>query len=207
MTLLARTLGPVLFPSILWRTGERSLHLTFDDGPHPDATPVVLEILREREIRATFFLVGTRVAQFPHLANEIAREGHSIGNHTLSHRNLFLKSRPRQTYEIVEADKIIAEAVGSRPAFFRPPYGYFDLKTLDIATWTDHQVVLWDVDSRDFENPSSASIAANVTKKARAGAILLFHDNHATAKKLRGLLDETLDRLEDRGYDFSPLPV
>jgi peptidoglycan/xylan/chitin deacetylase (PgdA/CDA1 family) len=207
MTLLARTVGPAVFPSILWHTAEPSLHITFDDGPHPEATPIALEVLRKRKISATFFLVGTRVAQYPRLANQIAREGHSIGNHTLTHPNLFLKSRPRQTYEIVEADKIISEAVGSRPVFFRPPYGYFDLLTLSIASRTNHKVVLWDVDSRDFSANPPRSIAAKVTKKARAGTILLFHDNDATGRKLRSFLDPMLDRLEERGFHFSPLPV
>jgi len=207
MTLLARSLGPALFPSVLWHTEEHKLHITFDDGPHPEATPIALEVLQKRKIRATFFLVGSRVAQYPQLAKTIAQEGHAVGNHTLTHPNLFLKPRPQQTYEIVEADKIIAEAVGSRPAFFRPPYGYFDLITLDIAERTNHKVVLWDVDSRDFEVSSPTSITANVTKKARAGAILLFHDNDATGRKLRGVLDPIFDRLEERGFDFSPLPV
>jgi peptidoglycan/xylan/chitin deacetylase (PgdA/CDA1 family) len=207
MTLLARTLGQALLPSILWHSAEPSLHVTFDDGPHPEATPVALEILRRREIRATFFLVGSRVAQYPQLAQEIAREGHSIGNHTLTHPNLFLKARRRQTYEIVEADKIISEAVGSKPAFFRPPYGYFDFVTLSIARTTNHKVVLWDVDSRDFDNSSPTNITAKVTKRARTGAIILFHDNHATRKKLRGILDPIFDQLEERGFHFSALPV
>jgi peptidoglycan/xylan/chitin deacetylase (PgdA/CDA1 family) len=207
MTLLARTLGPALFPSILWYSAEPSLHITFDDGPHPEATPVALEVLQRRKIRATFFLVGTRVAQYPQLASQIAREGHSIGNHTLTHPNLFLKSRPEQTYEIVEADKIIAEAVGSRPIFFRPPYGYFDLMTLSIAERTNHKVVLWDVDSRDFDTLSPTAVTKKVVKNSRAGAVILFHDNHATGRKLLGFLDPILDRLEERGFHFSPLPV
>jgi peptidoglycan/xylan/chitin deacetylase (PgdA/CDA1 family) len=207
MSLLTRTLGQVLFPSVLWRTDGQSIHLTFDDGPHPVATPKVLDVLRNRKVRATFFLVGTHVAQYPELAQRIVQEGHSIGNHTYSHPVLFLKAKTLQANEIGEADKLIADLVGVRPLCFRPPYGYFDHNTLGVAREMIHKVVMWDVDSRDFDNHPNSAVVEKVGRKATHGSIVLFHDNHSTEGKIDSLLDGTLDRLQERGFHFSPLPA
>ncbi|MEK6757391.1 MAG: polysaccharide deacetylase family protein [Bacteroidota bacterium] len=207
MSILNRTLGPVLFPSILWHSTEQSVHMTFDDGPHPVATPKVLDILRKRDIKATFFLIGTHVAQYPELVQQIMREGHSIGNHTYSHPMLFLKPKKLQATQIEKTDNLIAHLVGTRPPYFRPPYGYFDHNTMKVAQESNHKFVMWDVDSRDFDTHPISAIAERVGKQATHGSIILFHDNHSTEQKIDSLLDRILDQLEERGFTFSPLPA
>lgn len=148
--------------------------LTFDDGPGA-ATPVILDILKASEVRATFFLCGKNVEQFPELARRIAAEGHEIGNHTYSHPHLFWKSPGRIAWEIQRAQVVIEQATGCRPALFRPPYGvrWFGLSA--ILASHGLKPVMWSVSGVDWKRPAS-QIVRRVTEKARPGSIILLHD-------------------------------
>ncbi|MBM4161250.1 MAG: polysaccharide deacetylase family protein [Ignavibacteria bacterium] len=207
MSVLIRRLGPFFFPSILWRTHHSSVHLTFDDGPHPCATYKVLDILGRRKIRATFFLVGNDALLHPQVVRRIAEEGHSIGNHAFSHRSLFFKPKSLQVSEIEKTDEILAQIVGKRPIYFRPPYGYFDRNTLRAAKETHHKLVMWDVDPRDYDARPVQEIVEDVASNTRHGSIILFHDNHSTEDTVGQFLNPVLNRLEERGYQFSALTV
>ena len=207
MSFLNSVVAPALFPSILWRTTERSVHITFDDGPHPAATQTVLKILHARGIRASFFLVGRNVQQYPEITREILLGGHSVGNHTQTHQVMFLKSAEVQRREIQAANEVIGEVLNSKPRFFRPPYGYFDLRTLNIAKTEGQRVVMWDVDSRDFSTSRPESIMRSVTKSIAPGSIVLFHDNASTAGSIGTYLELVLDQLLQRGFQFSVLPL
>lgn len=207
MSCLNSVVAPALFPSILWRTTEPSIHITFDDGPHPAATRTVLKILNSRGIRATFFLVGRNVQHYPEVTREIILGGHSIGNHTQTHQVMFLKSAEVQRGEIQAANEVIGEFLDSKPRFFRPPCGYFDLRTLNIAKTEGQRVVMWDVDSCDFSTPRPESIVRSVTKSVTPGSILLFHDNASTAGSIGRYLELVLDQLLQRGFQFSVLPL
>jgi peptidoglycan-N-acetylglucosamine deacetylase len=207
MSFIHSVLAPVLFPSILWHTREQSVHLTFDDGPHPSATPKVLEILAKRGIRATFFLVGAHTRLHPGLAREINSCGHSIGSHSLSHQPLFLKPINYQREQIRGANSVFEEILNLRPHFFRPPFGYFDFRTLKVAKEEGHKVVLWNVDPRDFDVSRTQSIARLVSGTITPGSILLLHDNDKTAGMIAQYLDLLLEDLTQRGFQFSPLPL
>jgi peptidoglycan/xylan/chitin deacetylase (PgdA/CDA1 family) len=207
MSFLNKTIAPVLFPSILWRTSEQSIHLTFDDGPHPTATPRVLKILRQQHIKATFFLVGQYVQQQPELAREIVSEGHSVGNHSYTHPVLFLKSLEFQRQEIRRTNEIIQETVKVRPRGFRPPYGYFDYRTLRIVKTEDQRVVMWDVDGRDFSTKQPGPIIRRVTNNISQGSVILLHDNDSTAGSTLDYLQPLLEDLMQRGFRFSLLPL
>ena len=207
MSLLNRSLGPLLFPNILWRSNDASVHLTFDDGPHPSATPQVLELLQRYEIRATFFLVGTQVMKYPDLARQIIRSGHTVGSHSMTHRSLFLRSRSAQQTEITAAKTIIRENVGISPQAFRPPYGHFDFFTIDASVTAQQKIVMWDVDSRDFSPRSPEQIASRVCRHTRPGSIILFHDNDLTADRSASHLTLILDDLVERGFHFAPVPL
>ncbi len=206
MSSFNRYVAPVLFPSVLWHTNESSVHLTFDDGPHPSATPKVLEILNRRKIKATFFLVGESVQLHSNLAREISAAGHSIGNHTLAHQMMFLRSKSIQQHQIHQTNAIIEESLGLKPRYFRPPYGYFDFQTLRLAKAEGHRVVMWDVDARDFAVSRPDSLIRAVLRETKPGSILLFHDNESTAPSLDRYLGNILDQLEQNGFQLSPLP-
>jgi peptidoglycan-N-acetylglucosamine deacetylase len=169
---LGRSLGTVL-------REERAdgVALTFDDGPHPQGTPAVLEVLREAGAVATFFLAGEQVVRRPALAAEIVAAGHRVELHCHRHRNQ-LRLTPRDLLEDAERAKAaIEEAAGQEIADYRPPYGIFSLLGLRAIRRRGWRPVLWSQWGRDWTRSADpASIAGRATSHARAGDILLLHD-------------------------------
>jgi peptidoglycan/xylan/chitin deacetylase (PgdA/CDA1 family) len=151
--------------------------LTFDDGPHPQGTPAVLEILGAAGVPATFFLVGEQVRRSPALAREIAAAGHTVGLHCDRHRNL-LRLTPRQLRDDVDrAQATIEDATGAAIGLYRPPYGAISPPALRLARRRGWRTLLWSHWGRDWEKCATAeSIAQRVTDGVGAGAVLLLHD-------------------------------
>jgi peptidoglycan/xylan/chitin deacetylase (PgdA/CDA1 family) len=183
---------PVLFPRSpepIWPGLRRSLGvedrtasgygyaLTFDDGPHAQGTPAVLEILAVAGVRATFFLVGEQLRRNPTLGREIVAAGHGIGLHCDRHRNL-LRLAPRQVRaDIARAQATIEDATARSPSLYRPPYGVLNATALRVARRHGWRTLLWSQWGRDWEaRATPESIAARVTAAAGEGAVLLLHD-------------------------------
>jgi peptidoglycan/xylan/chitin deacetylase (PgdA/CDA1 family) len=206
MTFLYRTAGPFLFPSILWHTSAQSIHLTFDDGPHPVATPAVLKALSRRGIHATFFFLGENIARLPDLAREVVRAGHAVGSHGVTHRSLFLKVKSYQHEQILRGKAIIEEILYEDTRIFRPPFGHFDFQTLSICSSEKIKLVLWDVDMRDFRLKRTGKSVGGAVNRVRQGSVVLFHDNDLTAGSIETMTASILDQLLDRGHQFSLLP-
>jgi peptidoglycan-N-acetylglucosamine deacetylase len=156
---------------------QAGVALTFDDGPHPEGTPAVLELLAEARAAATFFLVGEQVQRRPRLAAEIVAAGHEVGLHCQRHRNL-LRLTPRQIHDDLQrAVATIHEATERIPRLYRPPYGIFTGAGIVIARRHRWRPILWSRWGRDWEpNATPRSIAARVTKDVRGGDVLLLHD-------------------------------
>jgi len=157
--------------------GGEGYALTFDDGPHAQGTPAVLELLAAAGVRATFFLVGEQVRRNPSLAREIVAAGHGVGVHCERHRNL-LRLTPAQTRRDIEAaEAVIAETTGLAPALYRPPYGVLNGAALLLARKRGWRTLLWSQWGRDWERRATPqSIAARVTDGVGEGAVLLLHD-------------------------------
>jgi peptidoglycan/xylan/chitin deacetylase (PgdA/CDA1 family) len=179
--------------------------LTFDDGPHAQGTPAVLDVLAAANVRATFFLVGEQVARNPTLAHEIVAAGHGVGLHCHRHRNL-LRLAPAQVNEdIARAYALIAEATGLEPHLYRPPYGVLNAAALAHARRRGWRTLLWSHWGRDWQAQATpASIAARVTDGAGPGALLLLHDadDYSAPESWRatvGALPRVLDTLAHRG--------
>jgi peptidoglycan/xylan/chitin deacetylase (PgdA/CDA1 family) len=155
----------------------RGYALTFDDGPHAQGTPAVLEILARERVHATFFLVGEQVRRNPGLAREIVDAGHQIGLHCDRHRNL-LRLAPWQVREdIARAQETIAASTGCSPRLYRPPYGALNASALRLARERGRRTLLWSHWGLDWEaRATPASIAARVTDGVGEGAVLLLHD-------------------------------
>jgi peptidoglycan/xylan/chitin deacetylase (PgdA/CDA1 family) len=155
----------------------RGYALTFDDGPHAQGTPAVLEILSRAQVPATFFLVGEQVQRNPSLVHEILAAGHAIGLHCHRHRNL-LRLTPRQVHEdIARAQAIIEGATGAPVELYRPPYGVLNAAALRLAQRRGWRTLLWSQWGRDWEaRATPASIAARVSDGAGEGSVLLLHD-------------------------------
>ncbi len=160
------------------RTADgRGYALTFDDGPHAQGTPAVLELLAAQSVRATFFLVGEQIRRNPSLPREILAAGHEIGLHCDRHRNL-LRLGPRQVREdLARAEEAIAASTGRSPRLYRPPYGVLNAAALRLARDRGWRTLLWSHWGRDWEAEATPeSIAAKVTGDAGAGSVLLLHD-------------------------------
>jgi peptidoglycan-N-acetylglucosamine deacetylase len=158
--------------------------LTFDDGPHAQGTPAVLELLRETGVRATFFLVGEQVQRRPQLAAEIAAAGHEVALHCHRHRCL-LRLTPRQVRDdLRRAQAVIADATGQQPRRYRPPYGMFNAAALALARAHAWEPLLWSRDGRDWQRDATAnSIAARAIRGLRSGDVILLHDaDHYSAQ-------------------------
>ena len=184
---------------------EAGAALTFDDGPHAQGTPAVLDVLAARDTRATFFLVGEQVLRNPTLAAEIVAGGHTIGLHCHRHRNL-LRLAPWQVRDdLARAQAAIEDATGLSPELYRPPYGILNATALRLARRAGRRTLLWSEWGRDWEARATAeSIAALVTAGVQKGSVLLLHDadDYGAAGSWRRTalaLPRVLDVLEERG--------
>jgi peptidoglycan/xylan/chitin deacetylase (PgdA/CDA1 family) len=202
----SRTLRGALGVEIETAAGSGAA-ITFDDGPHAQGTPAVLEILAERETQATFFLVGEQVLRNPAPAAEIVAAGHAIGLHCHRHRNL-LRLAPWQVRDDVNrAQAAIEDATGVSPALYRPPYGILNASALRIARRAGRRTLLWSHWGRDWRaRATPESIAACVTQGVGQGSILLLHDADDYSapdswQRTAQALPRVLDVLVERGIE------
>lgn len=183
--------------------------LTFDDGPHPQGTPAVLEALAAAGAKATFFLVGEQVRANPALAREIVAEGHWIALHCDRHRNLMRLTPAQVRRDIAAAEATIAEATGIAPTLYRPPYGIPNAAALRLARSRGWRTLLWSHWGRDWEDRATAdSIARLLTTDLCPGAVLLLHDadNYCSPgswRKTAAALPAVLDRLGEQGLTLT----
>lgn len=157
-------------------TKEKKIALTFDDGPFPNYTQMILDILKIHNVKATFFVVGEMVKAYPHVAKRIVDEGHDIGNHSYTHPMLTWLSKPRALFEIAQTDAIVKKVTGQTPKFFRPPYGSYQKTAYRLAEEQGHKIILWSADCRDWSKPGVQSIVTRVMRGVKPGAIILLHD-------------------------------
>ncbi len=204
----SRLLGPNLT-----RLPERSVvALTFDDGPDPEVTPQVLDLLEEHGARASFFVIGKRVEAHPELAAEIVRRGHTVENHTYRHRHDFSLRGPRALdREVTAAQEAIATATGRYPTWFRAPAGLRGVFLESVLARHGLSLAAWTRRAYDTVVRDPARIAANLGRGLGAGDILLLHDGSAarTAAGRPALLDALpllLDQLGEQGLVARPLP-
>ncbi len=179
--------------------------LTFDDGPHPDGTPLVLEALDG--VQATFFLVGEQVERRPELAARIAAEGHEIGVHCFRHRNL-LRLGPRAVRgDLERAAAVIGEATGREPTLYRPPYGILNRAAVEEARRRGWRILLWSRQANDWSGRATAqSIADRITENVEPGDVLLLHDADfysaaGSWERTAAALPQILARLRARGLE------
>ncbi len=183
----------------------RGYALTFDDGPHAQGTPAVLELLARAEVQATFFLVGEQVQRNPSLAREIVSAGHLVGLHCHRHRNLLRLAPPQVRADIDRAQAAIEDAAGVQLTLYRPPYGVLNASALRLANARGWRTLLWSHWGRDWERRATAeSIAARVTAGAGEGSVLLLHDADdysapGSWQRTVAALPQVLATLADRG--------
>lgn len=177
-------------------TAQPLLALTFDDGPHPVLTPQLLDLLRARGIRATFFVIGRNAERHPALLQRMAAEGHEIGNHTWSHPSLFGLSDAAVLDQIDRTNRAVFEAVGRPPVTLRPPYGnLYDRQRLMLHGARAMPTILWSVDPQDWRRPGSAVVSRRIVEGSHAGGVVLAHDIHAaTVQAMPSVLEGVVAR-------------
>jgi peptidoglycan/xylan/chitin deacetylase (PgdA/CDA1 family) len=188
----------------------RTVALTFDDGPNPDATPLVLDALKARNVKATFFILGRHAERWPDLVKRVADEGHSIGNHGYYHRKLHFKSPAYVRRDLELGTKAIEAASGAHPRLFRAPHGFRAPWVTAIANSLGQRTVGWSLGVWDSDRPGVDVIAERTVTGAKPGSILLLHDGDgydATGDRLQTARAVPLivDRLLEQGYRFDLL--
>lgn len=191
-----------VYRSVSLAPGKKQVALTFDDGPHPRLTKEILAILEAYGIKATFFMIGENVENYPDVARAVADAGHEIGNHTETHRHLASLDEAVLTKELEACKESIFRVCGVYPSLFRPPEGATPAFVLRCAEKFSYPVILWSIDTKDWEVKSTGKIADSVLSGIKPGAIILLHDyvgkNSKTPEALRVLLPILLEQ----GYEF-----
>jgi peptidoglycan/xylan/chitin deacetylase (PgdA/CDA1 family) len=182
------------------RTSRKVIAITFDDGPHPENTPRLLDMLKERKVKATFYVVGNMVKYNPQILKRMVEEGHEIGNHTVTHGTLSRMSDESLLTELKNAHDQIVEACGVAPVSMRPPGGAIkkDQKAFVLGE-LGYPTILWSVDPEDWKRPGPAVVTSRLVNGASPGGILLVHDLH---KPTVDAMPDTLDQLLAMGYEF-----
>ena len=195
----------LIYRSCIWRkpTEDKVLFLSFDDGPHPEATPFVLEQLASFNAKASFFCIGKNVQLFPEIYAAIITAGHTVGNHTQNHMNGWENKTDHYIADIQEASKLIHSNL------FRPPYGrisFAQIKALRSDPSLPQDIIMWDVLSGDFDTTiTGEQCAQNVIQHAGPGSIIVFHDSTKAMDRLRVALPKVLAHFSKQGYQFKAL--
>ena len=191
----------MLFPEALWRLNRRRkvVYLTFDDGPIPEVTPWVLDMLDHYGIKATFFCVGENVLRNPDLFQELRRRGHSVGNHTMSHVQSSVVTTRTYLRNVKEAEELIGSTL------FRPPHGFMRWGTARLLK-NHYNIVMYDLVTRDYNRKlTGEQVFGNVKRYARNGSIIVFHDSLKAEANMKYALPRSIEWLKEQGYEFSQL--
>lgn len=174
--------------------------ITFDDGPHPQNTPRLLDMLRARNIKATFYVIGRSVDLYPQIVRRTVAEGHEIGNHTHTHRLMTKLSDSEVRSELTRCRDAISRASGVQPRTMRPPYGGLLQRQRELVhSEFGYPTILWSVDPLDWKRPGASVITSRILAGTNAGGIVLAHDLH---KMTVDAMPATLDGLLRRGFKF-----
>ena len=190
------------YPGCTWKlpSSEKVIYLSFDDGPHPEATPFVLAQLKKFNAKASFFCIGNNVLSYANIYEQIIQEGHALGNHTYDHLNGWETDTSTYIDNINSASNLIVSNL------FRPPYGRIkraQLQAIKTNKSLPQQIIMWDVLSGDFDvNLTGEQCARNVIKHAKSGSIVVFHDSAKAWERLQVALPAVLDYFSSLGYRF-----
>lgn len=186
------------------RGAGRRVALTFDDGPDPQRTPAMLDLLARQGVRATFFVVGARAEAHPELVRRMAAEGHVVGNHSYTHSWRFpLRSLGRTMEELRRTGEVLQRITGLRPRLFRPPFGVTNPTIARAVRRLGLDPVGWSIRSLDTMGQSPERVAARILRRLHPGAVILLHDRCAGSERLVGLL---VEGLRSRGLEPVTLP-
>jgi peptidoglycan/xylan/chitin deacetylase (PgdA/CDA1 family) len=189
------------------QTQDKVVALTFDDGPSEEWTPKILDVLNKYRVKATFFMIGEHVLQYPEIAKRVAQEGHEIGNHTFDHHVLVYYKPQELVDEIKKAERVIQEATGRKTELLRPPKAWVTPSEKIIINKLGYKIILWSLNSKDWVNFDDKYIVRYLMHNIKPGDIILFHDSGGVFTAEGGNRSETIkavgrliEKLRDKGY-------
>ena len=200
----------LLFPKYIWElpNSEKKIYLTFDDGPIPEVTEWVLELLKKEEIKATFFCIGENIQKHPEVFKQIISENHTIGNHTFNHLKGWNTST-KKYLENVELCNLVFEKYSIsnfQSKLFRPPYGKITPWQAYRLRKLDYKIIMWDVLSYDFDNSLNPDdCLQNTLKNTSNGSIIVFHDSIKARRNLQLVLPKLIQQLKEKGFVFDKI--
>lgn len=186
------------------KTSQKVVALTFDDGPDPINTPVLLDVLEKHHAQATFFVIGAKVEKNPEILKRIARDGHEIGNHSYTH----FKDKSRKDdyirYEIRKTNEVIYNLTGQTPRLFRPPGGYLSDALIALTQKENIQIAYWSYiqDVKDWRGAKAESISKHIIENIEPGQIILLHDGSSNGMQTAKAVNILVDKLSQEGYRF-----
>ena len=197
-----------LLRNFIWEipNSNNTIYLTFDDGPIPEVTEWVLDILKEENIKATFFCIGDNIQKHPTIYQRILNEGHKTGNHTFNHLNGWSTKTKNYIENVKQGQTEHLKLNTEHSSLFRPPYGKMTLSQSKKIQKLGYKIVMWDVLSYDFKPSITAEkCKENVLKNTASGSIIVFHDSIKAEKTLRKILPEVIQELKNKGFKFDVL--
>ncbi len=189
-----------VFPKTIWESAVDKILLTFDDGPTPEATPIILKKLEEHSLKAIFFCVGANVKKNPELTKQILNAGHTIGNHTMYHRNINLFNY-NANLSIALCSQEIFESVGNKPIYFRPPHGRIGLRTEKLMKQNNLKNVMWSLLTYDYKNDINI-VKFAVDNFLRKNSIVVLHDSIKSKPIIENSIDLIVNKAKQNGYEF-----
>lgn len=200
------------FPGVVFNQGdpkEKKVALTFDDGPDTDTTVKILDILKEHDVKATFFVIGKRAEVDQGVLKRMADEGHIIGNHTWNHPDLMKLDEARIAEEILKVESLVEKVAGYKMKLFRSPYGSLNRENVKQVANLGYYIIAWNVDSLDWKGLSGEQVRTNILENIRNGAIILQHSAGGPGEDLSGTVEALpviITTLKKEGYQFVTVP-
>lgn len=193
-----------MYPYGIFRTGT-AVYLTFDDGPIPEVTPKVLDILARYHVKATFFMVGENIDKHPEVFEQVVSAGHSVGNHTYNHLKGFRYTLSEYLANIEKCQKAIGSNT-STPPLFRPPYGKAWFWQRRALAKMGYQLIYWDILTRDYDKSvTPEDMLARIQRETRPGTIINFHDSVKSDERMLAVLPRAIEWLQAQGYTLAPM--
>ncbi len=183
-------------------TGEKKLAISFDAAWGDEFTLEILNILDKYDVKSTFFLVGFWIDKYPEHVKEIYNRGHDVGNHSTNHPYMTKLTEEQILKELNDTGNKIKKITGEKPNLFRPPFGDYNDRLINICKGNDYYVIQWDVDSLDWKELGVQPVVDRVTRNVKDGSIVLFHNN---AKYILEYLPMVIERLQNEGYEIVPI--
>jgi peptidoglycan/xylan/chitin deacetylase (PgdA/CDA1 family) len=201
-----------LFPNYVWgfSSKDKTIYLTFDDGPTAEITLWILNLLKQYNAKATFFCIGENIEKHPKVFNTILNEGHTIGNHTQNHINGWRTGTKTYLENTEKAQKTITSTIAKNNTvtqkLFRPPYGKIRPSQAKSLILLDYKIIMWSVVTYDWEeNLSKEKCFKNAINKTKPGEIIVFHDSLKASENMKYALPKTLEYFSKKGYEFKAI--